>query len=265
MEKIRVFLADWQILFRQGIHSTLAGQQDFEITGETASNEEALRLIQEDPPRVAIFNANREKPSGIDITRRIKQNLPSVGVILLMDSYNEEQLFLAMKSGASACLSKDMDPDELLSAIRKVVQGELPIRQSLLTPGIASCVIGEFEALSELGQEVRGLLAHLLPKELEILERIAAGGLIEEITRALGIGEEAVRLYLAAILTKLVANDRTREVIEAAQSNLATLVDQISRAAGKGAALVTYVTRDEFTAFKAALKERLESLLRDLA
>jgi len=264
MEKIRVFLADWQILFREGIHFTLSGEDDFEVIGETASNEEALSFIQENPPSVAIFNADREKPTGIEITHRIKQNLPSVAVILLMDSYSEEQLFSAMKSGASACLSKDMDPDELLSTTRKVVQGDYPIRQSLLTPGIASLIVDEFEAFSALGEEVANLLARLLPDEAEILHRIAGGSLIEEITEALGITEEAVERYLAAILTKLVSNDRTREVIEAVQSTLTSGITNISEAGEQDRSLADYVTRDEFSSFKGALKERLESFLRDL-
>ena len=125
-------------------------------------------------------------------------------------------------------------------------------------------MIEEFEAFTASGQEVDNLLARLLPNELEILRHIAGGSLIEEITRALGITEEAVRRYLEAILTKLVANDRMREVIEAAQSNLTSIVSTISRAAEKGRPLADYITREEFSAFKGALKERLESFLRDL-
>ncbi len=134
----------------------------------------------------------------------------------------------------------------------------------MLTSGIASRVIEEFEAFSAFGQEVDNLLARLLPNELEILQHIVGGSLIEEITRALGITEEAVRRYLEAMLTKLVANDRMREVIEAAQSNLTSIVSTISRAAEKGRPLADYITREEFSAFKGALKECLESFLRDL-
>ena len=82
MEKISVFLSDWQVLFREGIHFTLSGEEDIEVVGEATDNEEALIFIESNPPRVAILNANRDKLRGIDTARRITQNLPSVAVIL---------------------------------------------------------------------------------------------------------------------------------------------------------------------------------------
>ena len=122
MEKVKVFLADWQVLFREGIHFTLSGEEDIEVIGETTDNEEALNFIEANLPRVAVLNTDRGKPSGIEVTRRIKQNLPSVAVILIMDSDNEEQLFLAMKSGASACLTKEVDPEEIVKTIREEIR-----------------------------------------------------------------------------------------------------------------------------------------------
>ena len=261
MEKISVFLADWQVLFREGIHFTLSGEEDFEVIGETTSNEEAINSIEKNPPRVAIFNTDRGKPTGIEITRRIRQNLPSVAVILVMDIYNDEQLFLAMKSGASACLSKEMDPDELLNTIRKVAQGDYPISQALLQPEIASRVVDEFEASSVIDEVVGNLLAHLLPIEAEILHHITGGSSVEEITKALGIREETIRHHLDLIQSKLVANDRSLELIEAVQSKLPSIISKV-RPVGRPAA--DYITKDEFSTFKETIKERLESFLRGL-
>jgi len=261
MEKVRIFLADWQVLFREGIHFTLSGEEDFEVIGEATDNEEALNLIEKNPPEVAIFNANRGKPSGIDITRRIKQNLPSVMIILIIDSYNDEQFFSATKSGASACLSKEMSPDELMDTIRKVAQGEYPISGALLKPEIASRVIDEFEASSLISEEVDNLLSRLLPAEAEILHHIAGETPVEEITKALGISEQAIRHHLDLILTKLVANDHSREVIEAAQSNLPSIISKAKRG-GRPAA--EYITKDEFTEFKQTVTERLKSFLGEL-
>ena len=261
MEKIGVFLADRQVLFREGIHFTLSGEEDFEVTGETTSNEEVLNFIAKNPPRVAILNANQGRPSGIDITRRIKQNLPSVAVILVMDSYNDEQLFLAMKSGASACLSKDTDPDELVNTIRKVVQGDYPVSQALIRPANASRIVDEFQAFSLINEEVGNLLAHLLPTEAEILRRIAGESPIEEITQTLGISEEAIRHHLNLILSKLVANDHSRKVIEATQSNLLLI---ISKAKEAGKPVAAYITKDEFSSFKETMIERLKSFISEL-
>ncbi len=264
MDKVRVFLADWQILFREGIHFILSGEEDFEVIGEASSSEEALNLIDKNPPDIAILNADKGKPTGIEITRRIKQNLPSVSIILVMDSYDNEQLFAAIKGGASACLSKDMDPDELLKIVRRVVHGESPISQALLGPEIASRVLDEFETYSAIGEEVSNLVARLLPVETEILRHIANGSLFEEISRVLGINEETIRHHLDLILRKLVTNDHNREVIEAAQSTLTSVITKISKPRVGGKLTQDYITKDEFSSFKKTLMERLKSLFSDL-
>lgn len=254
MERITVFLSDWQVLFREGIHFTLSGEEDLDVIGEATDNEEALNFIEANPPRVAVLNADRGKPSGIDVTRHIKQNLPSVSVVLVLDSENEEQLFSAMKSGASACVTKEIDPDELVSIIRKVVRGAYPISEALLKPAIASRVVDEFEVFASISKEAGDLLARLTPREGEILRQIADGNSIEQLTRTLSINEEAIRLHLEHVLTKLVANEHNREVIEAAQSSLPAIIR------AKPIKPAEYVTKDEFTEFKQSLTERLKSL-----
>lgn len=253
MEKFSVFLADWQVLFREGIHFTLSGEEDMEVIGEATDNEQALAFIETNAPRVAILNVDHDKLSGIEVTRRIKQNLPEVAVILVMESDNEELLFLAMKSGASACLTKDANPDALIDILRKVAQGGQPISEALLRPEIASHVVDEFEAFSSIKEQVGDLLAHLLPVEADILRHIVNKSPIKETAKTLGLSEEVIRHHLNLILTKLVANDRSFEVIEAARKGLPSV---ISRAGKPG---VEYVTRDEFKKFKEGLMERFKT------
>ena len=257
MEKISVVLADWQVLFREGIHFTLSGEEGIEIIGEATNSQEALNLIEKNPPNVAILNADRGEPSGIDVTSRIKQNLPSVSVILIMDSDNEEQLFSAVKCGASACLTKDIDPLDLVNIVRKVAQGAYPISEALLRPGIASRVVDEFETFSLISKEVNNLLARLSPQESEILGHIADGSSIEQVSQALGTNEEATRHQLGVILTKLVANEHKREVIEAVQNHIPSVI-RGARLDGKPEA--DYITKEEFTEFKESLRERFSSL-----
>ena len=253
MEKFSVFLADWQVLFREGIHFTLSGEEDMEVIGEATDSEQALTFIETNVPNVVILNVDHDKLNGVEVTRRIKQNLPEVAAILIMESDNEEQLLSAMKSGASACLAKDINPDELIDIIRKVAQGGQPISEALLRPEIASRVADEFEAFSSIVEEVGNLLARLLPVETEILRHIADGSPVKEIANTLGLSEEVIRHHLNLILTKLVANDRSREVIEAAQRGLPSIIPR----AGKPA--VEYITKDEFNEFKERLMERFKA------
>ena len=261
MEKVSVVLADWQVLFREGIHFTLSGEEDIEVIGEVTNSEEALNFIEANPPNVAILNADRGEPSGIEVTRRIKQNLPSVSVILIMDSDNEDQLFSAMKCGASACLTKDIDPLDLVNIIRKVAQGAHPISEALFRPGIASRIIDEFETFSLISKEVNNLLARLSPRESELLHHIADGNPSEQVSQTLGINEEAIKHHLDLTLTKLVANTHNQEVIEAAQSRQLSIVSR-TRRAGKPEA--DYITKEEFTEFKESLMERFKSLSGEL-
>ena len=256
MEMVSVVLADWQVLFREGIHFTLSGEEDIEVIGEVTDGEEALNFIEKNPPRVAILNADRGELSGIEVTSRIKQNLPSVSVILIMDSDNEEQLFAAVKSGASACLTKDVDPEFVVNTIREVVQGGQPISEALLRPETASRVLGEFEVFTSIGEQVGKLLAHLAPRETEILRHIAEGSAREQMTKTLEISEEAISHKLQSILHKLVANEHKLRLLEAAQSGLTG----ISRIGFSGKPGVEYITKEEFTAFKEGLKERFKSL-----
>jgi len=255
MDKISVFLADWQVLFREGIHFTLSGEEDIEVIGEATDSEDALKAIEANPPDVAVLNTDRDKLDGVRITGYLRQNYPSVSVLLIMDSDSEEHLFLAMKRGASACLTKETEPADLVDCIRAVAKGGHPISDALLRPEIASRVLDEFEEFTVISEQVDNLLARLTPGEVEILHQVANRTPIEQICQALGISEESISRSFGFVMTKLVANDHIRQVIAAAQTSLLPLSIRGSLA---GQSSTEYVTRDEFTAFKNSLRDRLK-------
>ena len=257
MDRISVFLSDWQVLFREGIHFTLSGEEDIEVIGEATSSEEALKAIETNPPNIAVLNTNHEDIEGIQAAGYLRRHFPAVATVLIMDSENEEQLFLAMKNGASACLTKEVDPAELIYAIKAVARGEQPITEALLRPEIASRVLDEFEEFAIIGEQLRNLLARLTPGETEILHHIANGAPLDEVYETLGVNEDSVSRAFGIILTKLITNDQSRQVIAATESGLSPAIR--SRLAGQSAG--DYVTRDEFTAFKDSFRERLKSAI----
>ena len=118
MERISVFLSDWQVLFREGIHFTLSGEEDIDVIGEATNSEDALKAIEANPPNIAVLNTNHEKIEGIQAAGYLRRHFPSVSTVLVMDSDNEEELFQAMENGASACLTKEADPLELIDTIK---------------------------------------------------------------------------------------------------------------------------------------------------
>ena len=261
-KKIKVFLSDPQVLFREGIHFTLSGEEDFEVTGETTNNEDALASIGANPPAVAILNMEDGKLDGTEATRRIKRISPTVSVILVIDTDNEEKLFQAIKSGASACLNKDTGPDYLVDLIRDVDQGGKPIIDSLLVPGLASRLLAEFEALATLSEQLNKLLAPLSPKEIEVLNYIAAGDELEQVATRLSSDKEIVIQHLNLIADKLVANEQSKALIEATQRSLPSIMPGMAMA---GNPTTEYVSREEFIEFKEHLMERLKSFIGELA
>lgn len=261
MNKVKVFLSDPQVLFREGIHFILSGEEEFEVIGETTSNEEAFTLIETNTPNVAVLSMQSAKLNGPDVTRRIKRSQPSVTVILTMDREDELQFYAAMKAGTSACLTKDTDPEVLLEIIRLVAQGRQPIIEAMLIPGIAAKILADFQELANLNEQMEHLLADLSRKETDILNRIAAGDTMDQMMEKLETTEEAIRNSLKLILNKLVSNDQAQALILAAQRSLPAM---IRNAPATGAGQQQYVTREEFNEFKDNLMIRLKSFIGEL-
>jgi DNA-binding NarL/FixJ family response regulator len=261
MSRISVFLSDWQVLFREGIHFTLSGEEDMDVTGEATSSDEALKAIQTNPPRVAILNAHHEDFAGIRVTRYLRQNYPSVAVLLIIDNQNEEHLFQTMKSGASACITKETDPADLINTIRVIAQRGKPIAEAILIPGIAVRVLGEFEQFNAMSEMVGNLLASLTQSEMEILRRMAQEGSIEQVSRALNMSRENISENLERILAKLVTNDHIRQVMAAAQDGR---MANVFRARTAGQPAEEYITRDEFAAFRDSIWEHFRAAVDDI-
>jgi two-component system response regulator DevR len=262
MERVRVFLSDPQVLFREGIHFILSGEDEFEVTGEATGNEEALAFIEVNPPNIAMLSMQDSKLPGPEVTRRIKRGFPAVSVMLTMEKKEEAGLFTAIKSGASACLTKDIDPKCLLDTITDVARGGCPVVEDLLMPGLASLVLSEFEDLATLNEKLDNLLARPAPKEQKILSNIAAGYNLEQVIFKMGTSEETIRHNLKSVLNKLVLNEQARALIEAAQRSLPSIIRGLVNKDGSGA---EYITRAEFTEFKDSLMERLKSFAGELA
>ena len=263
IEKTSVFLSDPQVLFREGIHFILSGEDDFEVTGETTSNEDAYSQIIANPPNVAILSAQDVKVSGQEMTSRLKRNLPSLSVILILSAKESPGIFSALKAGASACVTKDTDPDFLLDIIRIVAQGSSPIIDEILTPEIAAMAVDEFKEAANLNQQVDNLLSVLTATESQLLNSIAAGNDREQIQVKLGLTEDGIRRQLRMITNKLISNERSRALVEAGQRSMTAPI--FRSAAIQTKSRENYVTRAEFNEFKEQFMERLKAMLGELA
>ena len=221
MEKIRVFLIENQVLYREGMRMALSQEDDIEVIGESDDGEEALDQIKHSSPDVIILDAELPYLSDLDLTRQIRRHSPMISIILLANYEDDEQLLHAIQAGATGYLIKAASGQDLADQVRKAYHGEYPINECLLTkPGVALRVLKQFQDLLLVEKEVEPLISPLSRRETEILEYIAQGNSNKEIAHALGICNQTVKNHVTSIMRKLAANDRTHAVVLALRHGL---------------------------------------------
>jgi len=222
-QKIKVVIADQQPLFRQGIRSSLSQIADIEICGEAGSNNELLSSLNSLYPDVVLLDIDLSADSNLDLAIAVKQQLPSVAVILLTPQPNDDELFQAIRSRAAGYLRRDVSSDELVTTIHKAAAGQHPINETLLAqPQVADKVLQQFQDLS-WGKGVEAFVSPLTPRETEILTYMAQGYFNKQIAAALNISEQTIKNHITSILRKLDANARTEAVVTAIKRGLINL------------------------------------------
>jgi DNA-binding NarL/FixJ family response regulator len=223
---IKVWIFSQQPLFRQGIRDAFSATNDIEIAGEAKLTDKLSKIIEVMPPDIAIVDIDAVAGGGLNLVSRIKQVTPSTAVIVLASSINDEQLFEAMKSQASAYISKDISSQELIAVVRRVSRGEHPINDSLSSrPKVAAHILSQFQELYQQ-QEVESLISPLTSRETEIVEYMAQGYANKQIAAKLKISEQTIKNHVTSILSKLDANARTEAVVKAIKRGLISFAQE---------------------------------------
>lgn len=218
METIRVIIIDEQPLFRCGIRSTLEHMGDCVVIGESTDSTDALELARTGSPDVVIIDAGLTATDALETVRQMRHLAPQMAIIVLTPSEDEERLFQAIKVGAAAYYTRNIKPDELADAVRKVSHGEYLINDDVLSkPQLASRVLKSFRELAVEEEETatKDLYSPLSTREVEILDYIARGNSNKEIAKSLKISDQTVKNHITSILKKLSVNDRTAAVVHA--------------------------------------------------
>ena len=184
-EPIRVMIVDDHALFRRGLEMVLIDEDDIELVGEAGDGAEAVSNAAESLPDVVLMDIRMPRSSGIDACRAMKAAAPSAKIVMLTISDEEEDLFEAIKAGASGYLLKDIPLDEVAESVRAVHGG-----QSLINPSMASKLITEFATLAKHEDTGRGEQVpapKLTDREMEVLKLVAKGMNNRDIARELFI------------------------------------------------------------------------------
>jgi len=216
VERIRIVIAEDERLTRDALARLLAMEPDIEVVGQAADGAKALRLVLDRMPDVLLTDLNMPGGDGVELTQRVRQAAPTVGICILTIYHDDAHVFDAIKAGALGYVLKDSPIEETVAAIRTIAEGG-----SRLHPGIAARVLAEFQRISTQRARDSALFAELTEREIEVLKEVATGKRNREIGETLFISEKTVKNHISNILCKLQVNDRTEAAMMAARAGLA--------------------------------------------
>ena len=215
-DAIRVLICDDHALFRRGLVMVLESEEGIEVVAEAEDGEEAVARAEETAPDVVLMDVRMPKMSGIEATRAIAEAVPSAKILMLTVSDEEEDLYEAVKAGATGYLLKEISIEEVANAIRAVVTG-----QSLISPSMASKLLTEFTNLAKKADERQAVpTPRLTERELEVLKLVARGMNNRDIAKELFISENTVKNHVRNILEKLHLHSRMEAVVYAVREKL---------------------------------------------
>jgi DNA-binding NarL/FixJ family response regulator len=206
-ELTRILIADDQSLFREGLHTLLSVQPEFEVIGEAGNGEEVLRMVSEEIPDVVLMDLRMPGMDGVSATHQLHEKFPDVKVIVLTTFDDDEDVFEGLRAGAVGYLLKDVPSSMLYEAIRAAAKGEY-----FLLPSITAKIVSELKRVSAPGSKNIELVDPLSAREMEVLRLVSNAMSNKEIAETLVISEGTVKNHLSSILAKLSARDRIQAV-----------------------------------------------------
>jgi two-component system, NarL family, response regulator LiaR len=219
MAKIRVVIADDHAVVREGTRILLEREEDIEVVGEAADGEEAIKLIEELKPDVAMLDISMPKLSGIEVTRRIKPRFPSLAVLILTAYDNDEYVFALLEAGAAGYLLKDVNGREIVEAVRSVYSGESVLHPSIARKVIQRAILGTSKAV-----ETKSSI-DLSEREKEVLKLTAKGLNNKDIAESLCISIRTVQGHINSIFHKLGVGSRTEAIFHSVKKGLLSFED----------------------------------------
>ncbi len=211
---MKVILIDDHALFRIGLESILE-RRGIKVIASLADGVEGIRLTQELKPDIVLLDMRMPLISGTKVLQQLRDNNIDIPVVILTTSNEETDLIESLRNGAQGYLLKDMDPDELVTALHDVIRGKTAV-----APELTNVLAKVVQQGNNSTEDKSGPFAELTPREHEILCHLAEGQSNKVIARNLGISDGTVKLHVKAILRKLDVHSRVEAAVIAVEQHL---------------------------------------------
>lgn len=211
---LRVLVIDDHTLFREGLQGLLT-RRSIEVVAATGNGSEALTLAQHHNPDIVLLDMRMPQSDGITVLKQLLENGMTMPIVILTTSSDERDLIEALRSGARGYLLKDMEPDELVAALRDINAGK-----TVVAPNLTQILAEVVQGKSAIPDMESSPFDELTPRETEILGLLAEGQSNKVIARNLGISDGTVKLHVKAILRKLEVHSRVEAAVMAVEHGL---------------------------------------------
>lgn len=223
-DRTRLVIVDDHNLAREGLKDMLLDVPDIEVVGEAVNGREALLRCSQLYPDLLLMDVRMPEMDGLAATKEIKQRYPSISVLMVTMHENPDYLLEALKAGASGYVLKDAPQEEVISAVRRVREGESPLDPELaarLLRRLAAETVGRRRSVHRIGP-----LETLTPRELEVLGLMKLGRTNRQIAQDLVISLGTAKNHVEHIIAKLGVSDRTQAVVRALELGILGLSEE---------------------------------------
>lgn len=208
---IKVLIADDHHVVRRGLLFFLKTQKDITVVGEATNGKEAVEMTAAHSPDIVLMDLVMPEMDGIQATKRIKKLFLNTKVLMLTSYSDRDHVIPAIEAGASGYQLKDIEPDDLVESIRKIMRGENTLHHQATTQLMKS---------REPREDPPHVLYPLTPREQDVLSELTKGKSNREIAASLFVTEKTVKTHISNIFSKLSVQDRTQAALYAVKHGL---------------------------------------------
>ena len=222
LETIRIVLVEPRALVGLGIRGVLDNEPDMEVVAEVRSADDALAMVEAGAPDVFVIDVELHEPNASAAARRLTQEAPGSGIVVVGRDGDDASLLEAIEIGATGHVSAAAEPSELIAVIRRVADGEDPLKDEVIArPDLVDRIMDGFRDSFRRADEPPSI--PLTPRELAILQHVAGGLRNREVGELLDVSEQTIKNHLSSILHKLGVPNRTHAVTFAVRQGWLTL------------------------------------------